>query len=225
VLETASITGGVRVMTTKVRQERAEATRQAILDGAAASFDRLGFGSASLTDIAHQAGVTKGALYFHFQSKESVAQALMQEQFAAVNPTGAAEQLGVQNVIDRSHYLGRALRCEVRVRAGVRLVLERSLLEGGDASPYEEWIEVSRVSLAFGQGRGDVKPEIDASAVATYLVGAFTGIQITSDVRTRRADLHDRVTDMWRLLLPAIVPSRRLGRFDPAGSQALESWG
>ncbi|AEN14094.1 MULTISPECIES: ScbR family autoregulator-binding transcription factor [unclassified Streptomyces] len=212
-------------MTTRVRQERAEVTRQAILDGAAAAFDRLGYGSASLTDIAQQAGVTKGALYFHFKSKESLAQALVQEQFAAVNPAGAAEQLGVQNVIDRSHYLGRALCREVRVRAGVRLVLERGLLDGGDPSPYEEWIEQSRVSLAFGQGRGDVRPEVDAYDVATYLVGAFTGIQITSDVRTRRADLSDRVTDMWRFLLPAIVPPRRLGRFDPAGSQELESWG
>lgn len=213
-------------MATKVRQERAEATRQAILDGAAAAFDRLGFGSASLTDIALEAGVTKGALYFHFKSKESLARALMQEQFAALNPVGAAEQqLGVQNVIDRSHYLGRALTCEVRVRAGVRLVLEGSLLGDSDSGPYEEWIEQSRVSLAFGQGRGDVKPEVDTSDLATFLVGAFTGIQITSDVRTGRADLHDRVADMWRFLLPAIVPPRRLDRFDPGGSQALEAWG
>ncbi|MER7488631.1 ScbR family autoregulator-binding transcription factor [Streptomyces sp. NPDC126497] len=213
-------------MATKVRQERAEATRQAILDGAATVFDRLGFGSASLSDIALQSGVTKGALYFHFKSKESLAHALIQEQFAAVNPEEAAEQqLGVQNVIDRSHYLARSLCREVRVRAGVRLVLELGLLDRGDPGPYEEWIEQCRVSLAFGQGRGDVKPEIDTSDVATYMVGAFTGIQITSDVRTRRADLHDRVTDMWRFLLPAIVPPRRLGRFDPEGSQALESWG
>nr|WSY51625.1 TetR/AcrR family transcriptional regulator [Streptomyces sp. NBC_00886] len=213
-------------MAAKVRQERAEATRQAILDGAAAAFDRLGFGSASLTDIALEAGVTKGALYFHFKSKESLAHTLVQEQFVAFNPEAAAEQqLGVQNVIDRSHYLGRALCREVRVRAGVRLVLERSLLGGSDPGPYEEWIEQSRVSLAFGQGRGDVKPEVDTSALATFLVGAFTGIQIASDVRTRRTDLHDRVTDMWRFLLPAIVPPRRLDRFDPGGSQALESWG
>ncbi|MFD4659812.1 ScbR family autoregulator-binding transcription factor [Kitasatospora sp. NPDC058444] len=212
-------------MATKVRQERAEATRQTILDGAATVFDRLGFGEASLTDIAQQAGVTKGALYFHFKSKESLAHALVQEQFDAVNPEEPAQRhLGLQNLIDHSHYLGRALCREVRVRAGMRLVLERGLLDGGDLRPYEVWIEQFRMSLAFCQGRGDVKPEINTTDVATYLVGAFVGIQITSDFRTRRADLHDRVADMWRFLLPAIVPPRRLDRFDPRGSKTLEPW-
>lgn len=212
-------------MAARVRQGRAEVTRQAILDGAASVFDRLGFGEASLADIARQAGVTKGALYFHFRSKESLAHALVEEQFEAVNRVeGVQRELGVQSLIDRSHFLGRALCREVRVRAGLRLVLERGLLDGGDPRLYEEWIEQYRVSLAFGQGRGDVRPEVDTTGVATYLVGAFMGIQITSEFRTRRADLHARVADMWRFLLPVIVPPRRLERFDPEGSQALESW-
>lgn len=206
---------------TRTRQERAEATRQAILDGAAAAFDSAGFGSTSLTDIVRHAGVTKGALYFHFQSKESLATALVQEQFGGPGGQafGASEgEFGVQSVIDNSHWLAWQLRTNVRVRAGVRLVLERGLFNEADPTTYNEWIEQIRQSLAYGQGRGDVKPEVNVADVAVYLVGAFTGIQITSYVRTGRADIHSRVGDIWRFLLPAIVPARRLGRFDPMGS-------
>ncbi|MCT4356214.1 TetR family transcriptional regulator [Streptomyces sp. Je 1-79] len=206
----------------RVRQERAEATRQAILDGAATAFDSAGFGSTSLTDIVRHAGVTKGALYFHFQSKESLAEALVEEQFLAVNPPSTTV-LGVQSLIDRSHQLAEELRVNVRVRAGVRLILERGLLGDADPAAYNEWSEQLREALAFAQGRGDVRPEVNVADVAVYVVGAFTGIQITSHVRTGRADLHDRLADLWRLLLPTIVPARRLHRFDPEGSEELRA--
>ncbi|MFD1659494.1 ScbR family autoregulator-binding transcription factor [Streptomyces caeni] len=207
----------------RVRQERAVATRQAILDGAAVVFDSMGFGSTSLTDIVRQAGVTKGALYFHFPSKESLAQALVQEQFVAVTSPSESEGFGVQSVIDRSHWLAEQLCVNVRVRAGIRLVLEHGLAGDGDAAPYDQWIEQVREALAFAQGRGDVKPEVDIADLAVHLIGAFTGIQITSQVRTGRADIHDRVADLWRFLLPSIIPARRLGRFDPRGSGALRA--
>ena len=63
----------------KARQERAEVTREAILEGAAEAFDAAGFGSTSLSDISQRAGVTKGALYFHFPSKEALAHTLMMD--------------------------------------------------------------------------------------------------------------------------------------------------
>ncbi|MEJ8640283.1 hypothetical protein WKI68_00340 [Streptomyces sp. MS1.HAVA.3] len=40
----------------RARQERAEITRQAILDGAAIAFDQCGFGGTSLSDIVKHAG-------------------------------------------------------------------------------------------------------------------------------------------------------------------------
>lgn len=204
----------------RVRQERAEATRNAILDGAAAAFDSRGFGSTSLNDIVYHAGVTKGALYFHFQSKESLAEALMREQFFTVDPEADLHD-PLQAAIDLSHRLAHALRTNARVRAGIRLVLEMGLRSAADAGFYDEWIELLRDALTRGQDRGDVTAETDPGEVATYLVGAFTGVQITSQARTGRADLHDRVTDMWRLVLPGITPPPRLSRFDPAGSTEL----
>jgi hypothetical protein len=54
-------------------QARAVATHQRILDAAVELFDEAGYGHTSLHDIIDRAGVTKGAFYYHFATKEALA--------------------------------------------------------------------------------------------------------------------------------------------------------
>ncbi|GAA0298653.1 ScbR family autoregulator-binding transcription factor [Streptomyces polychromogenes] len=202
----------------RVRQERAEITRQAILDGAAIAFDHAGFGGTSLSDVVKHAGVTKGALYFHFPSKQALARTLVDEQFQVSEHVPAIEDPGLQTVIDLTHRMASGLRTNVRIRAGIRLVIEFGSFTDPDPAPYNAWIETCRSCLTPAQERGDVLPSVDVDDLATFLVGSFTGIQVTSHVRTGREDLHARIVDLWNLLLPGIVPADRLPLFDPAGS-------
>ncbi|MBW5486340.1 TetR family transcriptional regulator [Streptomyces bambusae] len=198
-------------------------TRQAILDGAAVAFDKTGFGGTSLSDVVRNAGVTKGALYFHFPSKEALARTLMEEQFQVAEPVPAIEEPGLQTAIDLTHTMAHGLLTNVRIRAGIRLVIEFGSFTDPDPSPYNAWIDVCRSCLVPAKERGDLLPSVDVPALSTYLVGAFTGIQVTSYVRTGRADLHERVVDLWNLLLPGIVPADRIPLFDPAGSPECQA--
>lgn len=202
----------------RVRQERAEITRQAILDGAAIAFDHAGFGGTSLSDVVKHAGVTKGALYFHFPSKQALARTLVDEQFQVSADVPAIEDPGLQTVIDLTHRMASGLRTNVRIRAGIRLVIEFGSFTDPDPSPYNAWIETCHSCLTPAQERGDVLPSVDVRDLSTFLVGSFTGVQVTSHVRTGREDLHARIVDLWTYLLPGIVPADRLGLFDPAGS-------
>ncbi|KUO22456.1 ScbR family autoregulator-binding transcription factor [Streptomyces dysideae] len=201
-----------------VRQERAEVTRAAILDGAARAFDAEGYHGTTLGDIVKEAGVTKGALYFHFASKEELAQALIDEQFSALDSVTNPEEPGVQSVIDILHMMARQLVGNVRVRAGIRLVVDQSSKTGIVSEPYTRWIGLFRDCLAQAQDRGDMKPDVDPEGVARLIVGSWTGLQLSSQVLTGRKDLGEQTTLMCRTLLPGIVPSRRLGRFRPEGS-------
>ena len=63
-------------------QARAEATRRRIIDSAVELFADLGYGETGLADVLQHAGVSKGAFYYHFDSKEAVATAII-EQFDA----------------------------------------------------------------------------------------------------------------------------------------------
>lgn len=58
-------------------KEEAAATRERILDAAAAVFAEHGLAHASLEQVAEKAGLTRGALYFHFKDKCALFEALM----------------------------------------------------------------------------------------------------------------------------------------------------
>jgi len=65
-----------------LRDEQRALTRRRLLDGAEAVFARGGFHGASVEEIAREAGVTTGALYSNFASKEDLFLALFEERIA-----------------------------------------------------------------------------------------------------------------------------------------------
>jgi AcrR family transcriptional regulator len=198
------------------RQDRAERTRNAILDAAAEVFDERGFDGASLSDILARAGVTKGALYFHFSSKEELARALATEPWGSVSPP-TSEDAGLQTVIDMSHTLAHNMWTNVRVRAGNRLVMEANFASP-DAAVYEGWIKLVNELLVKAKGRGDIRQEWNTEDVANWISAAFMGVQTQSAVLAGRSDIHDRLTIMWKIALPGLVPPRRVARFNPSGT-------
>ena len=60
----------------------AQKTRQHLLDAALEVFWRDGVTRASLQAIAQEAGVTRGALYWHFKNKEDLFEMLFEQQYA-----------------------------------------------------------------------------------------------------------------------------------------------
>ena len=64
----------------KTKQE-AEATRAAILESAALVFVRKGVARASLEEVAKEAGVTRGAVYWHFKNKQDLFKALYDQLY------------------------------------------------------------------------------------------------------------------------------------------------
>lgn len=62
-------------------KSEAEQTRNSILDAALTLFDEQGYTQTTLSSIARQAGVTRGAIYWHFENKDEILIALAQAQF------------------------------------------------------------------------------------------------------------------------------------------------
>jgi len=64
-------------------KEEAIKTRQDILDAALKTFNRKGFVRSTLSDIAKEAGITRGAIYWHFKDKANLFEALSEDIKAA----------------------------------------------------------------------------------------------------------------------------------------------
>ncbi len=67
------------------RQDRSQATREAILDAARALFMDEGYDCASVSDICARAGVSKGAFYHHFETKQALFLQLMEDWLAGID--------------------------------------------------------------------------------------------------------------------------------------------
>ena len=68
----------------EARQARAEVTRRRIIDAAIDLFAEAGYGGTGLAEILKRADVTKGAFYYHFEGKDQVADAIIDEMKAGV---------------------------------------------------------------------------------------------------------------------------------------------
>jgi AcrR family transcriptional regulator len=66
-------------------QQRSEETRAKIVESAARLFSTRGFNAASVADICKEAGISKGAFYHHFESKQSLFLALLDGWLQAID--------------------------------------------------------------------------------------------------------------------------------------------
>jgi AcrR family transcriptional regulator len=205
------------------RQDRAIRTRQAIVIGAAKVFDDVGYEAATISEVLSRSGVTKGALYFHFASKEEIAQEVLAQQVAAVPPIPKRDLL-LQEAVDRAlvlSYLIGGLR-DPLVRGSIRLTVEQGMpLDVLDRRmPVQEWVNFSASIFQEAKARGEVLPHIDVDSVAKLFVGAFTGVQMLSSILTDHADMTERTVVLYRQLMATVAVPSVLVRLEIAPERA-----
>jgi AcrR family transcriptional regulator len=191
-----------------LKQERAVRTYAQILHAASEIFAARGFAEVTLVDIAEHAGVTKGAVYFHFANKEAIAVAVSEEYYARL-PTLAA---GVQALdlppldatVELLTRIALALRDDHVFQAAVRLHIEHFLIEGGLPTPFVSYTELVRQLLERADELGQLQPGTSPEALARVLVAAFFGAQHISWVLHGRRDIMERVQEV----ITAIVPTQ-----------------
>ncbi|MGW0330995.1 ScbR family autoregulator-binding transcription factor [Streptomyces sp. NPDC003011] len=186
------------------RQERAIRTRRAILEAAGAVFDEHGYTSTTIAMVLERADVTKGALYFHFPSKEALAQAVLDEQvpFGTVPP----QPCKLQEMIDMTFVVGQRLLGNALLRGSVRLAVDQASPSGVDhGEPFRQWADRLTSLLEQGRAQGELLPTVDIRETVELLVGSFTGIQLMSRALTDRDDLGHRLSVLWAHVLPSIA--------------------
>ncbi|MDQ8707216.1 ScbR family autoregulator-binding transcription factor [Streptomyces sp. LHD-70] len=198
------------------KQQRAVKTRDDILYAAAVTFDELGYKGASMREIMRRAGVTLGAVYFHFDNKEELASAVILSQTGELTTNLHSE--GAQRMVDFSMVWAHQLNVSPLIRAAVRLAVEQRAIGIRDDASFGDFEAIFQTWLEAAREEGELAPGVDPAVVAEFLVGAFTGVQHYAQLSDALDTLPDRVVSMWHLLLPGIVTRECLDRLviDPA---------
>ena len=189
-------------------------TRERLLQAAFREVYRSGFQSASLDAILAAAGVTKGALYHHFDGKEALGYAIVDEIIA---PDVRGQWLRpLQRGMDPIDALigivqGISVRPE-DVRGGCplnNLNQEMSPLDAGFrkrlAILFRAWREGIAAALREGQIHGKVRPDVEPSETAAFLIAMVEGYaslaKNAQDAKVMKAGIRN-IVDWLRSLGP-----------------------
>jgi AcrR family transcriptional regulator len=193
------------------RQERAERTRAHIIDTAAAAFAERGFDGVSLNELVKASGVSKGAFYFHFSSKETLAltafrtkqQELLSHLALEPQPPTASER--GQLLLRRRAQLIQAdptLGCVTRLGSELNL---RSAPGSAYASYLDPVVATIADLVAEGQRAGEFRADLRPEAAARAIFGAIVGIDSMSLLSSGGRDLDTRSDELSDLLLHGLL--------------------
>ena len=192
-----------------------ERTRERLLQAAFREVYRSGFQSAGLDGILAAAGVTKGALYHHFRSKEGLGYAIVEEIIAPDNRGQWLRPLqDCEDPIDA--LIGAAQRIPVRpedVRGGCQLnnlAQEMSHLDAGFrkrlAIIFDAWREAVASTLREGQTHGSVRRDVGPADAAGLLIAMVEGYgslaKNAQDPKIMKAGIRN-IVDWLRSLRPS----------------------
>uniref|UniRef100_A0A5Q5BHZ3 Transcriptional regulator, TetR family n=3 Tax=unclassified Mycobacterium TaxID=2642494 RepID=A0A5Q5BHZ3_MYCSS len=192
-----------------IRQARSEATRRRIIEAAVDLFSERGYPGTGLGDIIERAQMTKGALYYHFDSKEALAAEIVSEGSARLLATfdaiSESSSPALESIIHGTFLVVDQLGSDKVARVGIVLMRVFAGFSESAGGTYSGWLSAMVTDVARARDEGDVRDDVDIVAVAETFVGAFVGGSLLSDAASGGTDLRERVTRLFGLVLPAIV--------------------
>jgi AcrR family transcriptional regulator len=202
--------GGAGARADRVKpQPRARATRQAILTAAAEHFARNGYHATSLDSVLADSGGTKGALYFHFASKEALARAVVAEMVQRWRDlrgqVGSRELDPLATLLALLDEVIARLLDDPIARGGTRLLNDLPVAEEQARAHYGFGEQQCRDLLTQAAQAGLLREGIDLAAAARQIVAIVAGNRQICDALGERQNLRQRVGQAWQLLLPAIA--------------------
>ena len=176
-------------VTPKAVTPKGHATRASILQTAATVFAERGYTDTTLAELIARSGLTKGAFYFHFASKEQLALAVLEEKQRQWLEFVRQRALDKPKAIDQLLALGPALirlhRQDPSAYSAQRLSRDLARLPGL-AGPIRTqmrgWIDLVAGLIRAAQRDGDLPAHLDAAALAAILVAATDGLKDLSDI-------------------------------------------
>jgi AcrR family transcriptional regulator len=213
------------------RQVRSEATRRKILDAAIDVFGEVGYAAAGWNTIIERTGMTKGALYHHFDSKESLASAIIEEGSDAIlvalrNVCGSSSP-ALENMIHGTFTIANVLSSDKEARAAEQLTAALTGFNESAAIFCANLVELMAAQARRAIAEGDVREDADPVVISEAIIGAVFGTRLlchtisakalgkrrAEEVKGRNGNISGRTSQLWDFLLAGIVTDESLPYF------------
>ncbi len=190
-----------------------------ILEAMAELFNEVGYDAATITALVERTGLTRGALYFHFPSKEDLARGVLAESLTKEGVT--PQQFKLQEWVDLGLVLGYRLPREPLMRAAIRLSVD-CRARGLFGTRWPDWVELGGQLLGEAKERGELLPHADPESIARLAVGSWTGVQLVTEELPGNLELIDEISALYQLLLPNVATPGVLAKLDTSPHRAKQ---
>lgn len=210
--------GGKARLRELVEAERSETTpadvdtRGRILRAASHVFARQGYNGATVDDVAAKAGLTKGAVYWHFTSKGELFLTLLEENMRRQHATLPAVVQRMAGIEGLTAILNESFQACRNQRDWPRLLLEFSA-STRDAAVLSRLREMYRIGNEIGTGathiaqiEGRVSRDLDPRAVSLLFEALLRGLLMTWLVDPEAVDAEDLIPKLAQVLWQGLEP-------------------
>jgi AcrR family transcriptional regulator len=176
---------------TKIQTEQIRAeSRAKIIVTARRLFAERGFDGCNVSDIAKQAGMSQGNIYWHFASKDELFRAVLVEGFQAIGATMTEAATSAGSGLEKFNRFLDAFLALTREEGGDEFVMIMlTFLGQGGAGKFAEFgISTEKLGadyhqalnaiFAQGQAEGAFQPGIDPNLLTTFFFSFINGLML-----------------------------------------------
>lgn len=166
-------------------QQRSEETRNTIIEAAETLFTQHGYSDSGVAEICTAAGVSKGAFYHHFASKQEVFLELMDDRLSGINQAMQQVVDGERDVPDALMYLaslGKLIFLAGEKHLSILMEFWEQARHDPESwkaagAPYERYQKFLSQIIRQGVDEGSLR-EVDPDDVSKMIIAIATGLML-----------------------------------------------
>jgi AcrR family transcriptional regulator len=191
-------------------QQRSEETRARLLQAASKKFSSSGYNAASVDDICEEAGVSKGAFYHHFPSKQAVFLTLFEDWLKTVDAgLEAARQSTVPETLTNMARMLPFIFAQADGR--LPMFLEFWLQASRDetvwkamAAPYRRYQNFFAGLVKQGIAEGTFR-QVDPGSAAQVIVSFAVGMLLQGLIAPQDTDWQKAAEQSMKILMKGLA--------------------
>jgi len=197
-------------------KEEAEETKKKIVESAVELFEINGYEATRIEDVAEKAGLTRGAVYWHFKTKvdlyeyiltmfEKRLDKLIEESARqTVSPVSRLQWL-IVNMITRQEILVGFRQMKMVAISNLKVIKSTNILRKRGEKTADKYMKVLRQIVTEGIEAGEIREDVDpahAAWLTAFVVAGAIGINLH---KPALSELRESVSDIIDLFLKGII--------------------